>query len=224
MYRQITKILLISTLFFILPQIAQAGFLDEVAYCTKQGNCDFNDVAIAIQALIKMLLGGMGAVALGYFVVGGVFWLVSGGNAERVQKGKQIMINTTWAIVITLGSYLIVNFFINDILNVKEKYRVKEGAFASTCEGKAAEASCGTNRQCVGEIPADEPGAEWSKQCLYTCEVQGLLATNYRDIGVCTFVNAETDEDVPAGWQIVSGANTSWCPTERNTACLIPIR
>jgi len=221
MYRRITKILLISALFFIVPQIAKAGFLDEISYCTGRGNCNFQDVALGLNSLIRMLLGFMGAVALVYFVWGGVQWLISGGNAERVNRGKQIMINTVFAILLAFGSYLIVNFFINDVLNA-DQFRIEEGAFAS-CQGASIGDACADGKQCTGSIDDASPAASYSDKCLYPCQVRGLMASDYAEIGECRTPPGNNPEDLPGDWHIVSGADTSWCPNREDVCVFAPL-
>jgi hypothetical protein len=219
MYHRAIKILLISVLFFVMPQIAKAGFLDEISYCVGRGNCNFEDAAIGLNSLIRFLLGSMGAVALIYFVWGGVQWLTSGGNAERVNRGKQIMINTVFSIILAFGSYLIVNFFINDVLNA-DQFRVEQGSFAS-CENANAGDACGDGKQCTGSIDDASPAANFSDKCLYTCQVQGLLLSNYAMIGECRSVGSSGE--IPGDWTVVSGANTSWCPALDQACVFAPL-
>ena len=117
MTKKIIFIFSFSLLFWALPSISQAGLLDGLT-CVQCGNCGFADIAKFFYDFIVLLLGAMGAVALVYFVWGGMQWLTSGGSAERVNRGKQIMINTTFAIILAFGSNLLVKFFIDDVLGV----------------------------------------------------------------------------------------------------------
>lgn len=66
-----------------------------------------------IGKLISAALGLSGAVALLMFVWGGVQWLTSGGNVDRIKSGKSTL---TWAalgIVVIFTSYTLVNVLIN---------------------------------------------------------------------------------------------------------------
>lgn len=158
MKSQSKKILIIAILLFV-PLLAnaqevQGGFLDELA-CVQTGDCGFADIALGFSSLIRLLLGGMGAVALVYFVYGGIQWLISGGNADRVERGKQIMINTIFALFIAFGSYIIVSFFINDVLNVKNEYNVSSGVDVNDCTGRAMWTPCGQEGEdnvCTGRF------------------------------------------------------------------------
>lgn len=46
------------------------------------------------------------------FMVGGFYLVTSGGNQERLGKGKKIFINTAWGVAIVLLSFVIVNTFL----------------------------------------------------------------------------------------------------------------
>jgi hypothetical protein len=57
--------------------------------------------------IITILTGVSGSVALLMFVYGGVLWLISGGNQERITTGKQAMVYATIGLTIIFGSYAI---------------------------------------------------------------------------------------------------------------------
>lgn len=194
MYHRAIKILLITSLFFIIPQIAQAGFLDDVAYCTDLGNCNLEDIAVAFSSLIRLLLGAMGGVALIYFVWGGTSWLISGGSAERVAHGRTMMINTVFALILAFGSYLIITFFVNDILNVKTDFRIEKGKFTS-CQLAPRGRSCGDTKQCSG--PFLDTRTHLNDKCLDICQIQRLDAD----------IMAYCMDVKPEGWIENTGSN-----------------
>jgi hypothetical protein len=219
MSRQLTKFIFFISLFFFVPQIAQAGFLDNMAYCTKLGNCDINDIGVALSFLIKYLLGMMGAVALVYFVWGGIQWLISGGNAERVNRGKQIMINTVMAIFLAFGGYLITSFFVNDVLNVTDytdesnnifDFSIQEGDAGIECKFTSQGQSCGPYKQC-----SDNVGTYNSPQyiCEHICssnlrmQVPKLFGGCVRDLG---------------DYIEYTAAQVGWCPPDLVCAHLPP--
>ena len=76
------------------------------------------DLNVAIGKVINAALGLSGAVALLMFVWGGVQWLISGGNADRVKAGKATL---TWAaigIVVIFTAYTLVNVLVNTVAGV----------------------------------------------------------------------------------------------------------
>lgn len=123
-----------------MPLASQAatGFLDSLQ-CINQGSCGLDDIATGFVELIKLLLGIMGAVALVYFVWGGIVWITSGGNMEKISRGRNIMINTILAIMVSFSSYIILGFFVNDILGANQKFQVSaecsQAADGSPCRG-----------------------------------------------------------------------------------------
>jgi hypothetical protein len=123
-------------------------------------------VATGFILLTKLLLGTMGAVALLYFVIGGFQWMTSQGNQERVRKGQQTMTNTVIALFIAFTSYLLLNFFVNDILGVKSDYQI--GAVADQCDGKSDETPC----KVIAGSTAINPYACFSGECITKCEIK----------------------------------------------------
>lgn len=120
--------------FLVIPHFVQAGFLDslntpkcikfddkgqclEVQTCIDDGLCSLDDVAQGFIALTQFLIGAIGALALLYFIWGGIQWLTSYGNQQKIQKGREIMLQTVIALVIAFMSYILVEFFVNDLLH-----------------------------------------------------------------------------------------------------------
>jgi hypothetical protein len=74
-----------------------------------------NDIRIVIGTIIKGLLGISSVVALMMFVWGGMLWVTSGGNGERVKKGKDTLIWATIGLVVLFAAYALVNAVIGVI-------------------------------------------------------------------------------------------------------------
>ena len=71
------------------------------------------DVPQLINSMIKGILGVVGALSLLFFVYGGMLWLTSMGNSERINKGKETLIWATIGLVVIFSSYAILNVVIN---------------------------------------------------------------------------------------------------------------
>ena len=67
------------------------------------------DVSTLIGRIIKGALGVVGSLALLMFIYGGLIWMTSGGNEEKIKKGKGILIWAIFGIVIIFTSYSILN-------------------------------------------------------------------------------------------------------------------
>ena len=65
---------------------------------------------IFIGKIIKAILGIVGSLALVMFIYGGFNWMTAAGNAEKVEKGKQILLWATIGLIVIFTSYALVKF------------------------------------------------------------------------------------------------------------------
>ncbi len=114
--------------FLLAPYFVHAAepsaepFLDKItnAACMEKGDCTLTDIEEGFVELTKLLIGAIGALALVYFIWGGMQWLTSYGNQQKIQKGRDIMLQTVIALIIAFMSYILVEFFVNDLLQGKQ--------------------------------------------------------------------------------------------------------
>ena len=66
---------------------------------------DITDIPTLSGRIIAGLLSVVGALALVMFVWGGILWMTSGGNTDRVQKGKQTLVWSTIGLFVIFASY-----------------------------------------------------------------------------------------------------------------------
>jgi hypothetical protein len=118
-------VLLLSILFFclfggiILAQTYKepSGQFKEI--CDKT-SCELEnplgtgeaDPRVIIGQGIRTILGIVGSVALAVFIYGGILWLTSGGNEQRITKGKDVILWATLGLVVIFAAYAIVGFFL----------------------------------------------------------------------------------------------------------------
>lgn len=57
----------------------------------------------------------IGALAFLAFVLGGFYWIFSGGNEERVKKGREIMVWSIIGIIVVFSSYAILTLVFKTI-------------------------------------------------------------------------------------------------------------
>ncbi len=62
--------------------------------------------------IIKGFLGVTGTIALAMFVYGGIMWLISGGNPDKIKKGKDVFVWSVIGLLIIFGSYFLVDLVI----------------------------------------------------------------------------------------------------------------
>ena len=96
-------------IFVLSFNICQAALVDGIP-CATTGKCELNDfIKLAIN-VANWILGITGSLALAFFIYGGVMFLVSAGNTERVTKAKQIIIGAVIGLIIVFASYTIIRF------------------------------------------------------------------------------------------------------------------
>jgi hypothetical protein len=78
--------------------------------CRACGNCSANDFILLGINIFNFVLGIVGALALFVFIYGGLLFLLSGGNSDRIEKGKKALIGAVVGLIIVFTSYMIVNF------------------------------------------------------------------------------------------------------------------
>lgn len=97
------------------PATVRTSLPTAVTLDNPLGVKDFNQ---AIGKVISAALGLSGAIALLMFVWGGIQWLISAGNADRVKAGKSTL---TWAalgIVVIFTAYTLVNVVVQALAGV----------------------------------------------------------------------------------------------------------
>lgn len=62
-----------------------------------------------IRSVIKVIAGLAGLIATGFFVVGGLGYITSSGNPERLDKSKQTLIWSGIGLAIVIGAFVISN-------------------------------------------------------------------------------------------------------------------
>lgn len=67
------------------------------------------DIRTVIGRLIQAMLGVTGSIALLMFIWGGFQWLISGGDPEKVKKGKETLKWSTFGIAMIVGAYMLVS-------------------------------------------------------------------------------------------------------------------
>lgn len=73
---------------------------------------DFIEIAVNISQLI---LGITGSLALLMFVYGGIMFLISAGNTERVAQAQKIIVSAVVGIIIVFASWMIINLIMTSL-------------------------------------------------------------------------------------------------------------
>lgn len=62
-----------------------------------------------IRSVIKVIAGLAGLIATGFFVVGGLGYITSSGNPERLEKSKQTLLWSAVGLAIVIAAFVISN-------------------------------------------------------------------------------------------------------------------
>ncbi len=105
------KIIIFLFLFFLLKVNFALAFSYENPLKSVFRGRD-PDINILIGHIVQSVLGIVGALALAMFIYGGFLWLLSGGNNEQVQKGKNVLIYASLGLIIIFSAYAIVHYIL----------------------------------------------------------------------------------------------------------------
>jgi len=77
-----------------------------------------NSLSYALGQVFQKILGIMGLILLVLFVIGGITWMTSEGNAEKLKKARGLLIHAIIGLIIVLVSYALVSFVTGELQEV----------------------------------------------------------------------------------------------------------
>lgn len=107
-------VLFLAVFLFALPALAvnlNVGL--EYAKATGLGT---QDIRVTIANIINAALGFLGILAVLIILYGGWIWMTSGGEPEKINTAKKILINGAIGLLIILMAYAIASFILNLLL------------------------------------------------------------------------------------------------------------
>ncbi len=91
--------------------------------CAFSGTCrNINDLLQLIINFGANMFAIIGSFAFAFFIYGGFTMIISFGNAEKVKKGRDIMVAAVVGLVISLSAYLLIDFIL-EALKVTDTFR-----------------------------------------------------------------------------------------------------
>ena len=114
--------ILVFTLLIILPFVSQAqtgsdngiqSGISSTPLPNPLGNVTTPQSLVG--NIINYVLGVVGSIALIMFIYGGFTWLTSGGSAESIKKGREIIVWAAIGLIVIFLSYGLVKFLILNI-------------------------------------------------------------------------------------------------------------
>lgn len=71
--------------------------------------------SLILGRVLQLLTGFMGGIALLVFIYGGLLWLTSGGNVEKIKKAQSILVWAALGLAVIASAYIIMRFVITAI-------------------------------------------------------------------------------------------------------------
>ena len=139
------KIILILLIFVISFPIVVCGQDNEeetgapsLAVNVPEGLVGFEEgstltMELLIRNVIKGVMGILGSITLLMFVMGGLLWILSGGNAERVKKARDMIKWALLGIFIIFSSYMIITFIFGMLSGSGESVDIDQPGYACPC-------------------------------------------------------------------------------------------
>lgn len=109
-------ILTLAFVFFALTVMPAFAQLETgIGYGTFTG-LGTKDLREGVMAIVRVLLGFLGIIAIIIILYGGFVWLTSAGNEEKVGQAKKIITAGIIGLIIIFVSYAIAEFVITQLL------------------------------------------------------------------------------------------------------------
>ena len=103
----LTAIIIVICFFMIGSSVLADCQADEVCIDSPIGATTPQQL---VGQAIKGVLGIVGSLALAMFIYGGFVWMLAGGSAEKVQKGKNVLVWAAIGLVVVFSAYALVKF------------------------------------------------------------------------------------------------------------------
>jgi hypothetical protein len=123
------KLMIISGIMFLIPSLvfAEGKTKDDVtkggtgfsATTKAAGLSGTADIATIAGGLIRGLLGLVGVIFLLLMVYAGFLWTTAGGNQDRVDKAKKIIVAAVIGAVLVFSAYTITDFVLVSLVGTE---------------------------------------------------------------------------------------------------------
>lgn len=75
----------------------------------------YKDARELFLGIIRFFLAGVAVVSTVMFIWGGYLFLTSGGNAEQVKKGKDVLLWSSIGIIVIIGSWVLIQYLLQGL-------------------------------------------------------------------------------------------------------------
>jgi hypothetical protein len=88
---------------------------ESIASKKEEGAYKLSDFTVLMVNVATWILGISGSLALLAFIVGGLIFLTSAGNKEKVEQAKKILSGAVIGLAIVFFSYVVINFILSTV-------------------------------------------------------------------------------------------------------------
>ena len=113
-------ILCCGFLVFFVCQPVLAVALDFGLQYGGQSGLGSQDIRVTIAQIIRTCLGILGIVLIVLIIMSGVYYLLSRGDAEKIEKAKKLLISALIGLVIILLGFALVSYIINTLVGPQQ--------------------------------------------------------------------------------------------------------
>lgn len=85
---------------------------DPLVLAEPQLKCGFEEIIQTFINITRLILGVMGSLALFMFTYGGLKFILSLGNSDKIKEAKTVLANAAIGIILILGAWTIVNLIV----------------------------------------------------------------------------------------------------------------
>jgi len=107
------KYLLVGTLAasLLLPALVLAQNMNSgLEQFQLESGLQNTDLTIVIGRIVRIVIGFLGLIAVVIILIGGFQWMTSGGDSEKIQKAKDMMIHGLIGLFIVVIAYAVALF------------------------------------------------------------------------------------------------------------------
>lgn len=115
MKKILTKVSLLSTAALTLPMVAMAQSID-IGTLASSG-LGTQGLTETVAGIIQVIIGFLGVVAIIIILLGGLKWMTSAGNEEKVGEAKKLLTAGVIGLIIILAAYAITTFVIEALIS-----------------------------------------------------------------------------------------------------------
>lgn len=185
-------------LFFILvaPAASQAAdvkftpqVVQDLGYTFNASDKTTGNIANLVKAIYKYAIGIVGILAAVVLMVGGVLWIVAGGNATAIGEAKSWIAASLTGLILALTSYLIlatVNPALVDLKTTGIKTVTPTTNTTAGDTGTLRKDGC-CDGMCIAETTKATCSGTWLSGTSYTCSAEGRCVAADTTKGCCKF-------------------------------------